>query len=180
MGRRAGCRPAVRLVAAPLVAAGLLAACTAGRSTGPAEGWRRDSVVAGPLAFVALRHAAHWPAGELRRRGSGYRGQKVLVVVAAGATVTVRVPAAERRHLALLYDPASWNDRNSYRIADGQPAVTFQACPAAEHPFGADGTQFNGGFVVAGPRCATLEVSTPAAPAPRQVVVSFGAGRCRR
>jgi hypothetical protein len=160
-------------------AAGFVRTCESSVYGELGDGWRRDSVIAGPLAFVALREAARGPAGEFRRRGSGYPGQKVLVVVEAGATVTVTVPAAERRHLALLYDPASWNERNSYRIADGQPAVTFQACPAEQQPAGADGTQFNGGFVVAGPRCATLEVSTPAAPTPRRVAVSFGAGRCR-
>jgi hypothetical protein len=66
-----------------------------------------------------------------------------------------------------------------YRIADGDTAVTFQSCPPAQTPLGADGTQFNGGFLVAGPRCATLEVSTPQWRAPRRVTVSFGAGRCR-
>ena len=46
-------------------------------------------------------------------------------------------------------------------------------------PLGAGGTQFNGGFLVAGPRCAILEVSTPEWSTPRRVTVSFGAGRCR-
>jgi hypothetical protein len=138
----------VRLAAA-LVGVGLVAACdpgSAGRSAGPpssrpagaaggfvrtcessvygelGDGWRRDSVVAGPLAFVALRAAAAWPAGELRRRAGGYRGQKVLVVVAAGETVTVTVPVAERRHLSLLYDPSAWSNQNLYRVTDGDPA----------------------------------------------------------
>jgi hypothetical protein len=57
--------------------------------------------------------------------------------------------------------------------------VTFEACRPSEHPFGAEDTQFNGGFVVAGPRCATLEVSTARWAKPRRVRVSFGAGHCR-
>ena len=143
------------------------------------DGWRRQSVVVGPLAFVALRYAAKQPAVDFRRRGGHYQGLKALAVVKAGATVTLTVPAAERRHLSLLYDPGAWKEDNQYRLADGDTAVTFQSCPPAQTPLGADGTQFNGGFLVAGPRCATLEVSTPRWRTPRRVTVSFGAGRCR-
>jgi hypothetical protein len=143
------------------------------------DGWRKQSVVVGPLAFVALRYAAKQPAVDFRRRGGRYQGLKALAVVKAGATVTLTVPAAERRHLSLLYDPGAWTESNQYRLADGDPAVTFQSCPPAQTPPGADGTQFNGGFLVAGPRCATLEVSTPQWRTPRRVTVSFGAGRCR-
>jgi hypothetical protein len=143
------------------------------------DGWRKRSVVVGPLAFVALRYAATQPAVDFRRRGGRYQGLKALAVVKAGATVTLTVPAAERRHLSLLYDPAAWKENNQYRIADGDTAVTFRSCPPAQTPLGADGTQFNGGFLVAGPRCATLEVSTPRWRTPRRVAVSFGAGRCR-
>jgi hypothetical protein len=144
------------------------------------DGWRAQSVVVGPLAFVALRYAATQPAADFRRRGGGYQGLKALAVVAAGATVTLTVPPAERRHLALLYDPAAWKEDNHYRLGDGDTAVTFQSCPPEQTPPGADGTQFNGGFLVAGARCATLEVSTPAWRAPWRVTVSFGAGRGRR
>jgi hypothetical protein len=143
------------------------------------DGWRTRSVVVGPLAFVALRDAATQPASDFRRRDGRYQGLKALAVVEAGAIVTVTVPAAERRHLALLYDPAAWREDNRYRIADGDTAVTFRSCPPAQTPPGAGGTQFNGGFLVDGPRCATLEVSTPAWKAPWRVTVSFGAGRCR-
>ena len=143
-------------------------------------GWRAQSVVAGPLTFVALRYAATQPAADFRPRGGRYQGLKALAVVAAGATVTLTVPAAERRHLSLLYDPDAWDEVGGYRIADGDTAVTFQSCPPAQLPSGAVGTQFNGGFLVAGPRCATLEVATPAWRTPRRVTVSFGAGRCRR
>jgi hypothetical protein len=83
------------------------------------------------------------------------------------------VPPAERRHLALLYDPADWKENNQYRLGDGDTAVTFQSCPPEQTPLGADGTQFNGGFLVAGARCATLEVSTPQWRTPRRVTVSL-------
>jgi hypothetical protein len=141
-------------------------------------GWRARSVVVGPLAVVALRDAATQPASDFRRRHGRYQGLKALAVVETGATVTLTVPATERRHLSLLYDPATWDEVNGYRIADGDTAVTFRSCPPAQTPPGAGGTQFNGGFLVDGPRCAALEVSTPRWRAPRRVTVSFGAGRC--
>ena len=143
------------------------------------DGWRTQSVVVGPLAFVALRAAATQPAVDFRRWGGRYQGLKALAVVKAGATVTLTVPAAERRHLSLLYDPGAWKEDNQYRLADGDTAVTFQSCQPEQTPLGADGTQFNGGFLVAGARCATLEVSTPQWRTPRRVTVSFGAGRCQ-
>jgi len=143
------------------------------------DGWRTQSVVVGPLAFVALRAAATQPAVDFRRWGGRYQGLKALAVVKAGTTVTLTVPATERRHLSLLYDPADWKENNQYRLGDGDTAVTFQSCQPEQTPLGADGTHFNGGFLVAGARCATLEVSTPQWRTPRRVTVSFGAGRCQ-
>jgi hypothetical protein len=171
--------PAAPTTAAPGPAGAFVRTCRDSVYGDLGNGWRARSVVVGPLALVVLQDAATQPASDFRRRDSSYQGLKALAVVEAGAIVTVTVPAAERRHLALLYDPATWREDNRYRIADGDTAVTFRSCPPAQTPPGAGGTQFNGGFLVAGPRCATLEVSTPAWKAPRRVTVSFGAGRCR-
>jgi hypothetical protein len=179
-GRAAGTTTATPTTAAPPGPPGtFVRTCESSVYGDLGTGWRTRSVVVGPLAFVALCDAATQPASDFRRRGGRYQGLKVLAVVEVGATVTLTVPAAERRHLSLLYDPDAWNEVNGYRIADGDTAVTFRSCPPAQTPLGADGTQFNGGFLVDGPRCATLEVSTPRWKAPRRVTVSFGAGRCR-
>jgi hypothetical protein len=180
-GRPAGTTtaPATPATAAPGPPGAFVRTCQDSVYGDLGDGWRTRSVVVGPLAFVALRDAATQPASDFRRRDGRYQGLKALAVVEAGAIVTVTVPAAERRHLALLYDPAAWREDNRYRIADGDTAVTFRSCPPAQTPPGAGGTQFNGGFLVDGPRCATLEVSTPAWKAPWRVTVSFGAGRCR-
>jgi hypothetical protein len=94
---------------------------------------------------------------------------------------TVVVPEAERRNAGLLFDPAVWNDRNAYRIEDGDSAVRFKACKKGERgPVGGPSnamTQFNGGFVVAGARCLPLDVLVPSRETIR-VSLSFGAGRC--
>ena len=115
-------------------------------------------------------------------RSGRYQGLKLLVLVRPGAVATVIVPESERRDVALLYNPAEWNDRNAYRIKDGESAVTFEACEKGE-TIGTGGplnemTQFNGSFLVAGVRCVPLEVLVPEESRAIRVTLSFGAGRC--
>jgi hypothetical protein len=134
-----------------------------------ADYWRAESVVVGPLAFAYLKQlkdpsfATHFETN---------RGVKVLAVIEPHATATVIVPAHEREHLSLLYDPSKWTENSLYEAVLGDAAVTFEACP--------DGppTQFNGGFLVAGARCADLDVYVADALQPDKVRVSFGAGEC--
>jgi hypothetical protein len=105
-----------------------------------------------------------------------------LILVRRNAAATVVVPERERRYVALLYNPAAWNERNSYRIEDGENAVTFRACEKAQTPSGAGRpnaqTQFNGSFVVAGARCVALKISVQGK-RPIRATLSFGAGPCR-
>jgi hypothetical protein len=149
-----------------------------------ARGWKTHSTFAGPLVFYYADQFAGQPASDFAPRpgGSGYyAGQKLLVLVRRGAVATVVVPEAERRNAGLLFDPAVWNDRNAYKVEDGDAAVRFRACKKGESsPVGGPPnamTQFNGGFVVAGARCLPLEILTPGQGAIR-VSLSFGAGRC--
>jgi hypothetical protein len=114
-------------------------------------------------------------------RSAYYSGQKLLVLVRPGEVATVVVPDSARPYAALLYNPADWNDRNQYRIKDGESAVTFRACMKEATPV--DGslkamTQFNGGLVVAGVRCLPLEVFVRGEGQTIPVTLSFGAGRC--
>jgi len=57
-------------------------------------------------------------------------------------------------------------------VADGDRAVTFHSCRGSDYP-----TQFNGGFVVAGPRCAKLNV-VASGREPTTLILSFGVRRC--
>jgi hypothetical protein len=149
-----------------------------------APAWKEHSVFAGPLVLYYADQFAGQPASDFAPRpgGSGYySGQKLLVLVRRGAVATVVVPEAERRNAGLLFDPAVWNDRNAYRVEDGDSAVRFKACKKGERgPVGRPSnamTQFNGGFVVAGARCLPLDVLVPGRGTVR-VSLSFGAGRC--
>lgn len=150
-----------------------------------ASAWKKHSTKAGPLSFYYADQYAQMARSELApvsgKKGY-YRGQKLLVLVRPGAVVTVVLPESERRYAALIYNPNKWNDRNAYRIEDGQRAVTFKACEKGETP--SDGgpvnamTQFNGGFVVAGARCVPIEVFLPGQGRSIRTTLSFGRGRC--
>jgi hypothetical protein len=139
------------------------------------QGWREDAVVIGPIAFIGLPSLATSPERRFEPRKGQERSEKVLALVRAGPPVTVRVAPAGQ--VALLYDPSRFNAHN---VADGDRVVRFVPCEPGESPyedFGASGrsTQFNGGFVVAGSRCAALDVAVGGEAAGR-AWVSFGAG----
>jgi hypothetical protein len=109
-------------------------------------------------------------------------GQKLLVLLRRGAVATVAVRESELRYAALLYNPAVWNDRNAYKVEEGEVAVTFKACKKGERgPVGGPlnaMSQFNGGFVVAGVRCVPLDVRVQGREGAIPVRLPFGAGRC--
>jgi hypothetical protein len=149
--------------------------------------YKRTSIRAGPLVLIAREYARRPPEDfePVRARPGRYYLQKIVVLVRAGSVVTLRVPRAERRHVALVYRRSDWDIPYSrgYRLSDGERAVTFRACRADEPSFvpGKRGrvgrwTEFNGGFVVAGARCVTLHVRSGRRVLP--VRLSFGAGRC--
>jgi hypothetical protein len=147
--------------------------------------WRKHSIIAGPLVFYSADQYAEQPASlfaPLVGSDGFYAGQKLLVFVRRGAVATVVVPESIRSDAALLYNPAAWNDRNAYRIEDGESAVRFKACKKGEpSPVGGSPnamTQFNGSFVVAGARCVPLGVRVRGAERTIPVTISFGSGDC--
>jgi hypothetical protein len=149
-----------------------------------APAWQKHSITAGPLSFYyADQYAPMGVTGldPIPGRSGYYSGQKLLVLVRPGAVATVVVGESARPYAALLYNPADWNDRNQYRIKDGESAVTFKGCKKEGTPV--DGslnalTQFNGGLVVAGAHCVPLEVFVRGEGQTIPVTLSFGAGRC--
>jgi hypothetical protein len=120
-----------------------------------AHGWRSSpsTVRAGVVSFLYGRSYRNAPVRQFRGSGSDvslrYPGQKLLVVVDRGATVTVEIGLEDRGRASLQYQPAI-PDRPC-RVSQGTTAVEFEGCPHAS-------TQFNGGFIVAGPRCVELDV----------------------
>lgn len=147
------------------------------------RGWREDEkvVVIGPLAFLYPGGYANAPRKWFIRHGAGYYSQKVLAVVDQGAVMTVAIASPATRVASLLYDPAGF-EQGRYEVSDGERAVTFQACPKGDALIGPPNraTQFNGGFIVAGPRCVSLEVWVGNNRTPKYRVLSFGMGDCAR
>jgi hypothetical protein len=78
-----------------------------------------------------------------------------IAVIRAGAAVTIAVPAFERRYVGLLYDHSKFRNDGTYQIRDLDWAVRFVACK--DRHFNRGVSQFDGGMVVAGRRCFTLD-----------------------
>jgi hypothetical protein len=131
--------------------------------------------VAGPIAFVGVSSSSSGSGADLKPVGGRYRSLKMLAVVDPAAEATVSVSPAGRAHASLIYDPSAFRDDGLYALSDGTPAVRFRACAKGEGQ--RSGTQFNGGLIVDGPRCVTLDVVWPGA-SPVTVIVSAGNGQC--
>jgi hypothetical protein len=150
-----------------------------------ASAWQKHSANAGPVSFYYADQYAQTASSEFDPVSGSkgyYPGLKLLVLVRPGAVATVVLPKSERRYTALIYNPDDWNDRNAYRLEDGESAVTFRACKKGETPSDAGPvnamTQFNGGFVVAGARCVPIEVFVQGQKRSIRRTLSFGKGRC--
>ncbi len=134
--------------------------------------WQRTSVRAGPLWLVGVR--AYGPEDFVPAPGRPgyYRPVKVLLVLENGITATLSVPPESRGLVGLRYDLSSpfWSF-SQMRVRQARYAVTFEGCAPSEAPH----TQFNGSFVVAGPRCARLEVAVRGRPDSISLAIPFGA-----
>jgi hypothetical protein len=132
-------------------------------------GWERRTLWAGPLGLVGA--TAGNPPRPIRGRPGYFEPIKFVLVLENAEVATLRIAAADRRHVALLYARRGGLGEWGYtRVVDGLPAVRFEACLQSEVRH----TQFNGGFVVDGPRCAELEVHVRGRPEPYALRVPFG------
>jgi hypothetical protein len=135
------------------------------------QGWRKDSVVIGPIAFVGLRGYRHVPDRFFTSRNGRYRSLKVLAVVTGAGMITVSIADRDTDQVRMMYDPSAWGDRTLYPLEAGDRTTVFGPCLPHRS------TQFNGGFLVTGRTCATLEVSIGGGE-PLRKLVSFGALSC--
>jgi hypothetical protein len=174
--------PAVSLWFASVAAAVLLAGsppppayvatCPSGVSGGLPADYRRHSLRLGPLALYRAGDYASYPGiyiAPVLPGSDRYPPLESAATVAAGHTVTLAVAPEDRAHAGFLFDPASWaNSVRGYRVADGTAAVTLRGCT---RPY----AQYQGGFVLDGPRRVTLEAWIDGAATPERRVVVFGA-----
>ena len=147
---------------------------------GPVGRWQRQSIVVGPFAFVWIRQARTATTASIRRAyRAGHGAFKILALVKRGYEVTVAVPPGERRHVAMLYDPSAFN--RAQTVANGEPAVTFRACPPSAGARPQDwsaATQFNGGIIVDSPRCVRLTIQAGRGGRTRRIAAPFGRVSC--
>jgi hypothetical protein len=116
----------------------------------------QQALTVGPISLGGL-------GAELTHSGlphtPGVRGRylslEAIAVVRAGATVVLVVPRAERRYVALIYSKSNFRSDGLYRIRDLASVVRFEACRDAAFNHGI--SQFDGGLVVAGRRCFSLD-----------------------
>jgi hypothetical protein len=141
------------------------------------KGWRKESIVVGPLAFVYGKGYESRSRDEFRGRNAEYFPTKVLVVIENDAVVTVTIPPSARPNASLLYRP-SLSVGGRARVKEGHDRVTFEACRRGESPTAIRETQFNGAFIVAGSRCVPLRIRIEGEARTRRAMFSFGAGAC--
>lgn len=134
------------------------------------QGWKKASVIMGPIAFVGLPSYRDGPDRYFRSRHGRYPALKVLAVVTGDGVISVSIARRDTDRVRMMYDPSAWGDRNLYPLEAGDTTTVFGPCHRS--------TQFNGGFLVTGRTCATLEVSASGGQ-PFHRLVSFGAGSCR-
>jgi hypothetical protein len=184
------------------------APCPSGVSGGLPADYERWSLLAGPLALYPVRaDYPRYPArfiasirDNLRRDLRSFAGRRLTrrersarartrsaprrasdhrypafeaaAAIQAGHTVTLAVAPPDRAHVGFLFDHRAFRHGvHGYAVADGTAAVTFRGCTFPS-------TQYQGGFVADGPRCATLEAWVDGATVPERRVVSFGSGDC--
>jgi hypothetical protein len=123
---------------------------------GVSEQALRDSLRVGPLALGTLRILRRSQLPAARAGQQRFYPIESIAVVDAGAAVTLAIASADRRHAGLIYDQSKFRPDNRYRIADMDDIVRFEAC--ADPTFNHGYSQFDGGFVVAGPRCFSLDI----------------------
>jgi hypothetical protein len=136
------------------------------------QGWRNDSVVIGPIAFVGLRGYRQGPDRFFQSRNGRYRALKVLAVVTGAKVITVSIAHRNTDQVRMMYDPAAWGNRTLYPLEAGDTTTVFGPCLPQRS------TQFNGAFLVTRRTCATLGVSIGGGE-PLRRLVSFGALSCR-
>ena len=133
---------------------------------------------AGPVAFALLpvtdggSRSTLAPIRLRRLAGNRYRPVKLLVVMQSAHPVWVTVPATERRHVSLLFDPRALTAIGGAgaRISQGSATVKFDPCGPQ--------TAYNGGVLVAGPRCVRLAVSDQPGHERRMVTINFAEREC--
>ncbi len=142
--------------AAPILPATFVRSCGNGVGFGGVTRYSRSQALdVGPLSLGALGTLTMASLDVPRPGQMRFGALEDIAVIKPGAVVTVAVPRSERSFLGLIYDPAKFREDGSYRIRDLDWVVRFEACKNPRFNHGL--SQFDGGIVIAGRRCFTLD-----------------------
>lgn len=114
-----------------------------------------DSLVVGPIALGSLGNATDDVLPNRPPQSSSFPAVESIAVLRAGSSVTVAIPSRERPFVGFIYDTRKFRDDGLYRIGELDHVVRFVAC--TDRRFNGGVSQFDGGIVVDGPRCVSLE-----------------------
>lgn len=129
----------------------------------------RSNLLAGPFVLIGGRRLTH--PDTVRESG----GNKFPALVAAGRTVTVRVPRALRGKASLYYGDSGPDGER--KLSDGSAALTFRSCSRrrAASKAGRKPVTFWSGFVFTdAPRCLRIRVWVDDADEPRTRRIPLG------
>jgi hypothetical protein len=133
-----------------------------------ASGWRSSASHAGPLWIIDRGIA---PNFGFRNPDGTLKAVPLIVLVPDNATVSVGPIPPGQGSIRFL---PSLGSTDEYTLRDGLPTATFTGCAAGTALFGQGLTEYYIGVVVAGPRCITLQVRTPAEQASYRAALRFG------
>ena len=119
-------------------------------------------IALGPLVLTGGRRWARSRPNAFDRRGF-----KVPATLPNGVVATLRVPAAERGRLGLVFTYRAQDRVEDTDVRGADTSVRFTACPAREE---AARTGWPGGLVVNRRRCVTLVVKVAGGPSVRRRV----------
>lgn len=143
------------------------------------RGWRSGSVQASPVLQAG---PSVWFVGARQQTATFYHKLAVgglLVQVAEGVTVEVKVVGPATGHFRFLFGPRDFISGVGarYTLKDGENGVTFVGCPSRADPSSVpDYTQFGGYFIVDRvPLRVSFDVWT--ATSRRPTLVTFVVGR---
>lgn len=145
--------------------------CSTAGSAGVPSQYRRHALIVGDVVLGGLRDLSARTDASVTK-GERHGAIESILVIPAGAEVTLSVPAQERDVVGLIYDGRKFRDDGAYRIADLDSSFRFIAC--RDRSFNHGLSQFDGVYVVAGRRCVQIDVAVPTRPV-RQLRFPVGA-----
>ncbi len=133
-----------------------------------AANWRQGAAHAGPLWII---NAGTAPDFDFRNPDGTFKAVPLIMMLQGQVTVSVTPTASGEPYLRFL---PGFNGTGQYTLREGHPGATFAGCPAASSIYGGGFTEFYVAVVVAGPRCISVDVRTPASRQPSRLTLRFG------